>query len=123
MNKHFTYASWSQVTLCNNRTKYDNCFLYHPCYECTIPPSDIEETIEDIQTYYANSADPDETARFEPFHLDLHCLPVSVWFYTVTTIWGFEAVDTGSPLYTDTRYNDKIRYNVNLTVTKPSLKR
>ena len=26
-------------------------------------------------------------------------------------------------LYTDTRYNDKIRYNDNLTVTKPSLKR
>ena len=27
------------------------------------------------------------------------------------------------PLYTNTRYNDKIRYNDNLTVTKPSLKR
>ena len=26
-------------------------------------------------------------------------------------------------LYTDIRYNDKIRYNDNLTVTKPSLKR
>ena len=30
---------------------------------------------------------------------------------------------TGNPLYTDTRYNDKIRYNDYLTVTKPSLKR
>ena len=28
-----------------------------------------------------------------------------------------------SPLYTDTRYNDKIRYNDNLNVTKPQLKR
>ena len=28
-----------------------------------------------------------------------------------------------NPLYIDTRYNDKIRYNDNLTVTKPSLKR
>ena len=31
--------------------------------------------------------------------------------------------NTDNPLYTDTRYNDKIRYNDNLTVTKPSLKR
>ena len=30
---------------------------------------------------------------------------------------------TDNPLYTDTRFNDKIRYNDNLTVTKPSLKR
>ena len=28
-----------------------------------------------------------------------------------------------NPLYTDVRYNDKIRYNDNLKVTKPSLKR
>ena len=30
---------------------------------------------------------------------------------------------TDNPLYTDTRYNDKIRYNNNLNGTKPSLKR
>ena len=30
---------------------------------------------------------------------------------------------TDNPLYTDTRYNDKIHYNDNLTVTKPLLKR
>ena len=30
---------------------------------------------------------------------------------------------TDNPLYTDTRYNDKIRYNDNLTVTQTSLKR
>ena len=30
---------------------------------------------------------------------------------------------TDNPLYTDTRYDDKICYNDNLTVTKPSLKR
>ena len=30
---------------------------------------------------------------------------------------------TVNPLYTDTRYNDKIRYNDNLNVTKPSMKR
>ena len=29
---------------------------------------------------------------------------------------------TDNPLYTDSRYNDKIRYNDNFTVTKPSLK-
>ena len=29
---------------------------------------------------------------------------------------------TNNTLYTETRYNDKIRYNDNLTVTKPSLK-
>ena len=32
-------------------------------------------------------------------------------------------LDKDNPLYTDTRYTDKIRYNDNLTVTKPSLKR
>ena len=36
--------------------------------------------------------------------------------YTVPTY-------TVNPLYTDTRYNDKIHYNNNLTSTKPSLKR
>ena len=35
-----------------------------------------------------------------------------------SAIWN-----TVSPLYTDTRYNDKIRYNNNLNATKPSLKR
>ena len=30
---------------------------------------------------------------------------------------------TVNPLYTDARYNDKIRYNDNLNVTKHSLKR
>ena len=30
---------------------------------------------------------------------------------------------TENPLYTDTRYNDKTRYNDNLTVKKPLLKR
>ena len=28
-----------------------------------------------------------------------------------------------NPLYTDTRYNDKIHYNENLIVMKPALKR
>ena len=32
-------------------------------------------------------------------------------------------VYTVNPLYIDTRYNDKIRYNDNLNVTKPALKR
>ena len=32
-------------------------------------------------------------------------------------------VSTVNHLYTDTRYNDKIRYNNNLNVTKHSLKR
>ena len=31
--------------------------------------------------------------------------------------------DTDNPLYTDTLYKDKIRYNDNLNVKKPSLKR
>ena len=32
-------------------------------------------------------------------------------------------VDTVDPHYTDTPYNDKIPYNDNLNITKPSLKR
>ena len=31
--------------------------------------------------------------------------------------------NTDNSIYADTRYNDKTRYNDNLTVTKPSLKR
>ena len=34
-----------------------------------------------------------------------------------------ELQGTDNPLYTDTRYNDKIHYNDNLTVTKPLLMR
>ena len=34
-----------------------------------------------------------------------------------------ENIDIVNPLYTDTQYNDKTHYNVNLNVTKPSLKR
>ena len=37
------------------------------------------------------------------------------------TSWS--SLNTDNPLYTDTWYNDKIRYNDNLTVTKPSLMR
>ena len=39
----------------------------------------------------------------------------------ITEISTNNATDT--PLYTDTRSNDKIHYNHNLTVMKPSLKR
>ena len=34
---------------------------------------------------------------------------------------SLRATNTENPLYTDTRYNDKIRYNDNLAVMKPSL--
>ena len=34
----------------------------------------------------ANSADPDETARNEPSHQDLHCFPFWYWFLTETPI-------------------------------------
>ena len=34
----------------------------------------------------ANSVDPDETARHEPSHQDLHCLPFRFRFYTETPI-------------------------------------
>ena len=32
-----------------------------------------------------------------------------------------QTIKVKNPLYTDTRYNDKIRYNDNLTVMKPLL--
>ena len=32
---------------------------------------------------FANSADPDETARYEPSHQDLHCLP---FYHLVLTV-------------------------------------
>ena len=45
---------------------------------------------------------------------------VRLW---LNRLYGFCSVLTDNPLYTNTRYNDKIRYNDNLNVTKPSLKR
>ena len=36
---------------------------------------------------------------------------------------GINGLNTDNPLYTDTRYNDKIRYTDNLNLMKPSLKR
>ena len=35
----------------------------------------------------------------------------------------FYNISTDNPLYTDTRNNDKIHYNDNLTITNPSVKR
>ena len=47
-----------------------------------------------------------------------------IQIYT-NTVWGQMqgymerfCINTDNPLYTDTWYNDKIRYNDNLTVTK-----
>ena len=41
----------------------------------------------------------------------------------ITDVFVKKSENTDNPLYTDTRYNDKIRYNDTLTVTKPSRKR
>ena len=35
-----------------------------------------------IKNKMANSADPDETAHYEPSHLELHCLD-RYWFWSV----------------------------------------
>ena len=43
---------------------------------------------------------------------------VKLWD-TRNRIW----MNTDNPFYSETRYNDKIRYNDNLTVAKPSLKK
>ena len=42
---------------------------------------------------------------------------------TVEILYNLLSVklNTVNPLYTDTRYSDKIHYHENLTVTKPSL--
>ena len=32
---------------------------------------------------FTNSVDPDEVAHNEPPHLDLHCLPSSLWILSV----------------------------------------
>ena len=54
-------------------------------------------------------------------------LPIMIVLYTLRlknlqSCFCFKS-GTGNPLYTDTRYNDEIPYNDNLTVTKPLLKR
>ena len=48
------------------------------------------------------------------------------WTVSTTTVCRMmqdNKMLTVNPLYTDIRYNDKIRYNDNLNVTKPSLRR
>ena len=48
---------------------------------------------------------------------------ITVFFCLDGLIWNLKHFSTVSPLYTDTRYNDKVCYNDNLNVKKPSLKR
>ena len=77
-----------------------------------------------------NSVDPDQTPQNAASDQGLHCL---LRMKTSSFIMGkglLSNIDkksiylcTDIPLYTDTRYNDKIRYSDNLIVTKPSLKR
>ena len=43
--------------------------------------------------------------------------------YEVSSGQAYRIFFTVNPLYTNTRYNDKILYNDNLTGTKPSLKK
>ena len=40
----------------------------------TLPSSNLDRFLSEIQNRTANSVYPDETARYEPSHLDLHCL-------------------------------------------------
>ena len=53
------------------------------------------------------------------------CLLAHVLSVTVPEVWELfiEIFCVVNPPYTDTRYNDKSRYNDNLNVTKPSVKR
>ena len=74
-----------------------------------------------IAGWVANSVDPDETPSSTASHLGLNCLLRPVCPNTYGK-YGKKDIIV-NPLYTDTRYNDKIRYNDNLNATKPSLKR
>ena len=49
------------------------------------------------------------------------CFPAGSKFFSFSVDQFSKGTD--NPVYTDTRYNDKIRYNDNLTATKPLLKR
>ena len=47
---------------------------------------------------FANSVDPDEVAHNEPPHLDLHCLPSSLWILNMITLgqnifWKFANIN------------------------------
>ena len=41
---------------------------------------------------FANSIVPDEATHIEPLHLDLHCLPASLWIFKTNIC--FEAIHT-----------------------------
>ena len=42
----------------------------------------------DQNKHFANSADSDETARYEPSHLDLHCSPFCFQFCNDTPLFA-----------------------------------
>ena len=79
----------------------------------------------------ADNWGPDYTARNAQADMDLRCphMPEDTFLHGTAQIiecllWAFvHDMNTDNPLYTDTRYNDKVRYNYNFTVIKPSLKR
>ena len=48
-------------------------------------------SLQTITDTTANRIDTDETARNEPSHLDLHCLPFCYWFLTETPIFNKRA--------------------------------
>ena len=62
-------------------------------------------TLETLQTKtdnFANSVAPDETARNEPSHLELHCLPFCSWCMTDTPFHNNECIQNhsrNSPLH------------------------
>ena len=58
----------------NENRVESQCLPFQPC--------------RSMQTIYVNSVDPDETARNEPSHQDLHCLPFCLSVKTETPIFN-----------------------------------
>ena len=91
------------VPWCNRHLLLDKCFVfdilwfYVKCHMKVLSITDI---------YRVN--------------LFVHC---SVYLYLCKRPIIICFRNTDNPLFTNTRYNDDIRYNDNLTVKKPSLKR
>ena len=55
-------------------------FHYHSSYSLTLSAQQTNAST------FANSVDPDETARHEPSHQALHCLPFCFIFWLISLV-------------------------------------
>ena len=127
---------WCLILWLNNgiRPNYLDTFtLYNTCPETATSPfhylliclkiAVISKQCRLWPVAESEASDLDSDSLLKTTVILISTLPISNAFYfsTKTSTGVFKIRSTVNPLYNDTRYNDKIRYNDNLNVMKPSL--